>query len=438
MTRSSRTEVDVRRRVVVVGIGVAAPNGIGIPEFRDALRSGSSGVRFLPELAKLGFGCQVGGVPQITEAHEEQYFTPLERKTIHASGIRYGVIAASEAWANARLPLPEGPEAEPDWESGCVFGSGVAGAEVMRDAAYLIDEGRVKRLGSSAVTQVMASGISAYIGGRLGLGNQVMSNASACSTGTESLLLGAERIRSGAARRMICGATDSTGPHAWGGFDAMRVTNRKHNDRPEAASRPMSATASGFVPGGGAAALVLEELGSARERGATILAEFLGGHSNSGGQRSGGSMTAPNVSAIRRCLTRAMDEAGVAPEQIDAISGHLTATLFDPIEIEQWTEVLGRRGTDFPWVNSLKSLIGHCLSAAGAIESVASVLQLTDGFLHPSINCEDLHPEIAARIDSGRVPRNCMDAPIQVVAKTSFGFGDVNSCVFFRRYEATT
>ena len=149
-------------------------------------------------------------------------------------------------------------------------------------------------------------------------------------------------------------------------------------------------------------------------------------------------MTAPNVSAIRRCLTRAMDEAGIGPEQIDAISGHLTATLFDPIEIEQWTEVLGRRGTDFPWVNSLKSLIGHCLSAAGAIESVASVLQLTDGFLHPSINCEDLHPEIAARIDSGRVPRNCMDAPIQVVAKTSFGFGDVNSCVFFRRYEATT
>jgi 3-oxoacyl-(acyl-carrier-protein) synthase len=415
-------------------MGVVAPNGVGLPAFADALRQGRSGIRYVPELADLGFGCRIGGVPPVTEAQKEAVFSQLERKGLKATGIIYGLMAGVEAWSNAGLTVPEDPDAEPDWESGCIFGSGVAGGEVMRDAAYLIDGRKVKRLGSTSVPQVMASGISAYLGGRLALGNQVTSNASACSTGSESLLMGYERIRSGAATRMLCGGCDSGGPYAWGGFDAMRVLTRKANDRPEQGSRPMSATAAGFVPGSGAGALVLEDLESALERCAPIHAEVLGGSINSGGQQAGGTMTAPNVHGIVRCIRGAVEQAGIRPEEIDAVSGHLTATLFDPIEIEQWTRALGRSGGEFPYINSLKSMIGHCLSAAGAIESVAAVLQLEGAFVHPSLNCEDLHPDIAARIDGDRIPRSSLDAPLRIVAKSSFGFGDVNSCILFREY----
>ncbi len=145
-------------------------------------------------------------------------------------------------------------------------------------------------------------------------------------------------------------------------------------------------------------------------------------------------MTAPSVRGIARCLASAMERAGVHPGDVDLVSGHLTATHFDPIEIELWVEALGRSQRKFPLVNSLKSMVGHCLSAAGAIESIAVVLQLRDGFLHPSLNCEDLHPDIALRIDRGRVPEEYREESLRIAAKSSFGFGDVNSCILFQAY----
>jgi 3-oxoacyl-(acyl-carrier-protein) synthase len=413
-------------------MGVVAPNAVGLADFEEALRQGKSGITFLPELEQLNFGCQVGGIPPVDDATKAQYFSPLELRSLRASGILYGVIAGVSAWQDAGLSIPDNPDAEPDWDSGCLFGAGLAGAEVMRDAAYLIDEQKVKRLGSTAVPQVMSSGISAHLGGRLGLGNQVTTNAAACSTGTESILMAAERIRMNYAQRMLCGACDSGGPYVWGGFDAMRVMNRKSNDQPEAASRPLSATAAGFVPGSGAGALVLESLASAEARGARIYAEILGGAVNSGGQQQGGTMTAPNKHAIIRCIQQALHNSGIQAQQIDAISGHLTSTMFDPIEVEQWALALDRRGKDFPYISSLKSLIGHCLSAAGAIESVAVILELYHGFLHPSINCEDLHPEVASVLDVSRIPQEVLiKKDLKIIAKSSFGFGDVNSCVLF-------
>lgn len=424
-----------QRRVVIVGMGVVAPNGVGVPAFEEALRHGRSGIRFIQELADLRFGCRVGGLPDLSDELLDARLTELERKTLRGSGIVYGLLAGIEAWEDAGLALPEDPDAAPDWETGCVFGAGITGAEVIREAAQLIDDGRVRLIGSASVPQVMASGISAYLGGRLGLGNQVTTNASACSSGTESLLLGYDRIRSGAARRMLCGGCDSSGAYAWGGFDGMRILNRTSNDDPEAASRPLSATAAGFVPGGGSGALVLEELESARERGAPIYAEILGGHVNSGGHRAGGSMTAPNREAVVRCIQGALHAAQREAHEIDYVSGHLTATRFDPVEIEQWARALDRTGTAFPYISSLKSMVGHMLSAAGAVESIATVLQLRGGFLHPSLNSEDLHPEVATWVDRGRVPLEPQEAELTLAAKSSFGFGDVNSCILFNRFE---
>jgi 3-oxoacyl-(acyl-carrier-protein) synthase len=283
----------------------------------------------------------------------------------------------------------------------------------------------------------MASGISAYLGGMLGCGNQVTANSSACSTGTEAVLMAYERIARGQAKRMLAGSCNDHGPYIWGGFDAMRVMTYKYNDAPELASRPMSATASGFVPGSGAGALVLESLESALERNAPIYGEVLGGYINSGGQRRGGSMTAPNPVAVIRCIQQAVTHANIDATAIDVIDGHLTATSKDASEVSSWCEALGREGKDFPYINSLKSMVGHCLSAAGAIECVAALLELAEGFIYPSINCEDVHPEISARIAPQKIPQQVIDKNIHVIAKASFGFGDVNACVIFRKFQAS-
>ena len=305
---------------------------------------------------------------------------------------------------------------EPDWDSGTIFGSGTSGIDKFRESIYKIDDFQTRRLGSTAVAQTMNSGVSAYLGGKLGLGNQVSTNSSACTTGTESILMGFERIKSGQAKRILAGSTSDSGPYIWGGFDAMKVCTFKHNENPEKGSRPMSASASGFVPGSGAGALVLEELEIAMARGATIYAEVLGGNVNSGGQRGLGTMTAPNPVAVQKCIQNALKNSGINANDIDAINGHLTATSKDSLEIQNWSEALGRKGKDFPYINSLKSMVGHCLSGAGSIESVASVLQLHHGFIFPNINCDDLHPEITAIIDESKIPQHPIDMELNLLS----------------------
>ncbi|EJF53774.1 3-oxoacyl-(acyl-carrier-protein) synthase [Saprospira grandis DSM 2844] len=421
-------------RVVITGLGVVAPNALGRANFLAALQSGKSGISYRSDLEELQFACRVAGCPPLTEEYINSFLTPLQRRYIQGSGLLYGCLAGLEAWQDAALPISEKKE-EPDWESGCIFGGGQSSIEVVREGIYKVDAGKVRRIGSSLIQQTMESSISAYLGGFLGLGNQLSSNSAACSTGSEAILMGYDRIRLGRAERMLVGSCNSSGPYIWAGFDSMRVLCRKFNDRPEQASRPMSERAAGFVPGSGAGALVLESLASAQARGARIYAELKGGHLNAGGQRQGGSMTAPNIKAIERCIRLALADAGISAQELDAISGHLTATMGDPAEIGAWLRALGRSADDFPKINSLKSLIGHCLSAAGAIESVAVVLQLVHGFLHPSKNAEDLHPEIAAQISAACIPLQTEAANLRYMAKASFGFGDVNSCLLFARWE---
>ena len=338
-------------RVVITGMGVVAPNGVGLDAFQDSIKSGTSGITFHQNLADANFSCCIGGIPQVSEEKKLDYLTPLQLRGFNSSGILYGCMAAIDAWKDAGFEVL--PESELDYDSGCIFGAGISGVDKFREAIYKIDAGEVKRMGSTVVLQTMASGISAYLGGILGLGNQVSTNSSACITGTEAILMGFERIRTGQAKCMLVGSCSDDGPYIWGGFDAMRVMTYKHNDTPKEGSRPMSASASGFVPGSGAGALVLESLESALERGATIYAELLGGHVNSGGQRNSGTLTAPNPEAVQRCIIKAIENSGIEAEAIDIINGHLTATSKDSLEIENWTLALGRKGSDFPYINSL-------------------------------------------------------------------------------------
>jgi 3-oxoacyl-(acyl-carrier-protein) synthase len=422
----------MKNRVVITGLGVVAPNGVGLENFTKAIQTGTSGIQFHQALKDKGFSCCIGGIPAISEGKIAAYLTPLQLRGFNSTSILYGCMAGIDAWKDAGFLVDETSELDSD--SGIIFGTGNSGIEKLREAIYKIDENQVKKLGSTSVVQTMSSGISAYLGGVLGLGNQVTTNSSACTTGTEALLMGFERIQNGKAKRMLVGSSSDSSLYTWAGFDAMRVMTYKHNETPEKGSRPMSETASGFVPGSGAGALVLESLESALERKATIYAEVLGGNINSGGQRNGGSLTAPNASAVQKCIVDALKDSGISSEEIDAINGHLTATSKDDLEIENWTKALQRNGANFPFINSLKSMIGHCLAASGAIECVATVLQIKHEFLFPNINCEDVHSGISAMISTDKIPTKMISKNIHIVAKASFGFGDVNACVIFKKY----
>ena len=220
----------------------------------------------------------------------------------------------------------------------------------------------------------------------------------------------------------------------WAGFDSMRVLNSKSNDAPEKGSRPMSQSAAGFVPGAGGAVLFLESLESAKERGARIYAEILAGFLNCGGQRMGGSMTAPNSAGVQRNLKTCLKLAGIEGKQIDYINGHLTSTFADPLEIENWARALDLEPEKLPYINSTKSLIGHGLGAAGAVESLATVLQLHKGFVHASLNCTDLHEKIKPYEKS--VVQKTKPVNLQIAAKSSFGFGDVNGSLIFKAWNS--
>lgn len=421
-------------RVVVTGLGIVAPNATGIPEFTKALRDGRSGVTFQPRMNELRLACQVAGNPHIDPALVEATFLESTIRVMNSS-MTYAGLAAVECWRDAGFSYERDQRGDVDWNTGAIIGTGVGGMDTVADRLIpMTNAGEARRMGSAMPEQYMSSAPSAFVGGLLGLGGQVTTVSSACASGTESILQAFEKVRAGRLKRMLAGSSEGASPHAWAGFDAMRVLSRAYNDAPEKASRPLSASAGGFVPAAGGGVLMLESLESAQQRGARIHAEVLGGWANSGGQRNGGTITASNPEGVQRCIRQTLVAACVKGSDIDYINGHLTATMGDPKEIANLLAALDVKPDTFPLINSTKSLIGHGLGASGSMECVATVLQLRDGFVHASINCEDLHSQV---LDIQRsIPLASKCAKLSTVLKVSFGFGDVNACIIFKLWGA--
>lgn len=423
-----------KKRVVITGLGVVAANAIGVDNYEKALREGKSGIKHWEELENLNVRCQIGGAPDLDAIELGDHLPRLLAEKITNKGILYGMLSGVEAWKDAGLEINS---EETDYNSGMIFGAGDLSFDsfINRDfPSYPIDRGESRKLGSRTISECMNSGAAAYLNSILGLGNRVMSNSSACITGSEAVLMGYEYLSQGRAERMICGSTEGDGRYIWAAFDAMRVLCSNSNDNPLFGSRPMSDSSSGFVPSGGSGALVLETLESAEARGAKIYGEVLGGHVNSGGQRNGGTMTAANPEAVVDCITRAMNHAGIQPDEVDLINGHLTSTKGDPAEIRNWVKALGRSGKDFPLINTPKSMIGHAVAGAGSVELVASVLQLSKDFVHPNLNLEKIHPEILSEIFGGCIPQDCLEVLVNTVIKANFGFGDLNCAIVLRKF----
>jgi 3-oxoacyl-(acyl-carrier-protein) synthase len=419
------------KRVVITGMGVVAPSAHGLDDFTVALREGRSAISSRPEMAALNFSCQVAGLPEGIDELRDRYFDPAVQVGMDTSTV-LGCVAGLDCWQDAGFR----PERSPmvDWDTGVILGTGIGGLETVgRTLVPMTDAGRVRRLGSTMPERIMCSAPSARLAGLLGTGGPATSNSSACSTGTEAIIQAYWAVREGRIDRVLAGGCEGPSVYTWAAFDAMRVLSRNFNNAPERASRPLSATACGFVPAAGAGVVMVESLESALKRGARIYAEIAGAAVNCGGQRNGGTMTLGNPEGVRRAIRAALHDGDLQPEEIDLISGHLTGTIGDPLELRNWRCALELPDDRFPYVNAPKSLFGHALGAAGAIESVAAILQLVQGFIHPSRNCEDLHPDLAWC--EPRIARSAIETPLRVVAKASFGFGDVNSCILFRNFD---
>lgn len=422
-------------RVVVTGVGVVSPGASNKAAFLEMLKEGNSGIEFLPELKANNFNCQIGGKAIINKESVAEIFDEYD---INDTGefVELTCAAGIEAWKDAGLNIPDYEDANTDWDTGMMIGSGFSGLDYgVNKVGKAIEDKRIRFLKSQTIACTMGSGGPAYLSNILGISNQVSGISSACCSGTEAIIDSYHKIKFGLAERMIAGGTEAFSIPIWAMFDAARVTNKRFNNQPKLASRPMSESARGFVFSSGSAILVLENLNSAKKRGARIYAEVLSGMVNSGGQRNGGSMSFPNNEGVKRCINTAIQRAGINIDEIDLISGHLNGTKADLSEIKNWVNVFKERKNGFPFVNSTKSMIGHLLGAAGAIESVASVLQLHHQFIHPSINCEDVNKDIAAIIPVERIPQKMMDTNLlNIIIKGNFGYGDVNSVVIFKKW----
>ncbi|MDE2237778.1 MAG: beta-ketoacyl-[acyl-carrier-protein] synthase family protein, partial [Elusimicrobia bacterium] len=429
------------KRVVVTGLGAVAPNGVGLTAYRQALREGRSGISWQEELKKLNFATQIGGVPPL---NEEEILKILPESDYHklSEAMVYAALAAAECARSSgvELDLKRYAISPVDWNTGAIIGCGIGGMDTIfaelgptMGEAEDQESGRgTAPMGCDIVPKVMNSSVSVTVGKFLGLGAQVSSNSSACNTGTEAIFEAWKHLQLGCCESMYAGGAEGTHYGIWAGFDAMRdVLCSRFNEMPERGSQPLGAGACGFVPAGGAGVLRLETLEHAQKRGAPVLCELLSAYCNSGGQRDGGTMTFPNPEGVVRCIRRVVQDSGLPPGQIDLINGHLTSTTADPREVASWLKALELPPEKFPLIQSTKSMIGHALGAAGALESVAVVDQLVNGYVHPSINCENVHPGV--RLVENSIPHARLERPLRHAIKASFGFGDVNGCLIFKR-----
>ncbi|RMF73089.1 MAG: beta-ketoacyl-[acyl-carrier-protein] synthase family protein [Acidobacteria bacterium] len=422
-------------RVVITGMGAVSPLGTGLDAVVAALREGRSGIRLVEEWRELGFGSQVGGLP---EAEPESPLLTRKIEKSSSSTARMCLRAAWEALETARLP----PERIAGSDTAAIIGSGT-GSSIDNFRACKVVEKAVgqaratgepprtvstRRIHPFTVPRVMASTASANLSVALGLRGESWTVSSACATGAHAIGMATRLIRAGLYERVIAGASDEVDWTRAAAFDAMHALSRGFNDRPEEASRPFARDRDGFVISGGAGVLVLESLDAAMRRDAPILAEVLG----FGATSDGHDIVAPLTDGAIQAMRRAIADAGLSPEEIEYVNAHGTSTpQGDPSEAAAMAAVFGGHQ---PWISSTKSTTGHGIGAAGALEAIYTLLMLRDGFLAPNRN---VTPDTVDEACAGL--RLVLEAPNAIRVRTalsnSFGFGGTNACLVLRAWD---
>jgi len=410
------------RRVVVTGVGVVSPIGIGVDRFWKALVSGTSGVRRITTFDPTDHDCQI--------AAEVKDFDPLqwiEKKEVRKMDlfVQYALAAAMMAVEDSQLKVTD---ERPD-RIGVLVGTGMGGIPMLVEQHRILLEkgpGRVSPFFIPGIITNMASGrISMQVGAK-GPNSCV---STACATGNHAIGDSFRIIQRGEADIMLAGGTEAViAPLCVAGFSSCKALSTR-NDEPERASRPFDKERDGFVMGEGAAVLILEALDHALDRGATIYAEVIGYAMSADAYHV--TAPAPGGEGAAQSMRGALRDAGLAPEAVDYINAHGTSTPYnDANETLAIKRVFGEHAYRLA-VSSIKSMIGHTLGAAGAIEAAATVLSLTHGVLPPTINYENPDPDC----DLDYVPNKAREVLIRAALNNSFGFGGTNATTAFRRYD---
>ncbi len=409
------------RRVVVTGLGVISPIGNDVDIFWRRLVAGESGVGQITRFDTTDYKVHIAAEVQGFDA--EAYIDKRKVRRLDLFS-RYAVAAAKNAAADAEFDAHL--EAE---RTGAVVGSGVGGLQTLHtETDKLLNQGP-NRTNPLLVPMMIPNMGAAHVSLELGTKGPLSATCTACAAGSDAIGYAARIIRHGDADVMFAGGSEAPiSPVGVSGFAAARALSTR-NDDPHGASRPFDANRDGFVVGEGAGTLVLEELEHAQARGAHIYAELAG----SGMSSDAFHMTLPDETgeSQARAMLLALKEAGLEPSDVDYVNAHGTATgAGDVAETRAIKSALGEHAYEIP-ISSNKSMIGHCLGAAGAIEAVATVLTIVNSLVPPTINLTDPDPDC----DLDYVPLVSRFHKVDVAASNSFGFGGHNVALVFRRYD---
>lgn len=413
------------KRVVVTGLGALTPIGNNIEEYWQGLISGKSGAApityYDTEKHKTKFACEVKNF------NIEEYIDRKEARRLDKFA-QYAIVASDEAIKDSNLDL----EKINKYKVGVIWGAGIGGLETFQDEVLYYAKGDgTPKFNPFFIPKMIADIAPAHISMRNGFMGPNYTTVSACASSANALIDAFNYIRLGMCDVVVSGGSEAAVTIAgMGGFNSMHALSTR-NDSPETASRPFDATRDGFVLGEGAGALVLEEYEHAKARGAKIYCEIGGGGMSSDAYH----LTAPHpegigvIAVMKNCL----DDAGMKPEDIDHINTHGTSTpLGDVAELKAISAVFGNHAKNIN-INSTKSMTGHLLGAAGAIESIASILAMKHGIIPPTIN----HRTVDENIDpSLNLTLNvAQKRDIKVAMSNTFGFGGHNACVLFKKLE---
>lgn len=410
------------RRVVITGMGALTPLGLSMDETWEGMVTGRSGIRRLSSVDLRDCSAQIGG--ELVDFDPRDYLGSKEARRM-ARFSQLAVISAQMALKDAGLSLTEDEKRTAGVIMGTAVGGTVVGTEV---AKKQLDERGFKRVSPFHLITMLPNMAAFHIAESTGFHGRNSTTVTACAAGAQALGDATQVIRSGWAEVMLSGGSEATlGPLVFASFAVMNALSTR-NDQPQAACRPFDLDRDGFVMSEGAAVFVLESLDHARRRGARIYAEIAGYAANSDGYHA----IAPNPdpSGPVQAIRDALEDAKLEPEAVDLINAHGTSTpLGDVAETKAIKTVFGDRAYQVP-VTANKSMLGHGLGAAGAMETLASVLSIRDNLIPPTINLDRPDPEC----DLDYVPHTARQLRVDVVLKNSFGMGNQNACLVLRRF----
>ncbi len=413
------------KRVVVTGLGALTPIGNSIPEYWEGLKNGKSGCApityFDTEKFKTKFACE------IKNYDPQEHFDRKEARKLDKFA-QYALVSSDEAILDAGINLDDVDK----FRVGVIWGAGIGGLETFQDEVINFAEGDgTPRFNPFFIPKMIADIAPGNISIKHGFMGPNYTTVSACASSANAMIDALNYIRLGHCDIIVTGGSEAAVTKAgMGGFNAMHALSTR-NESPETASRPFDATRDGFVLGEGAGALILEEYEHAKSRGAKIYAEVVGGGMSSDAYH----MTAPHPDGIgvERVMLNCLRDAGMKPEDVQAINTHGTSTpLGDVAELKAISNVFGEHAKNIN-INSTKSMTGHLLGAAGAIEAIASILALKHNLVPPTINHSTVDEEIDPTLNL--TLNIAQEREIQVAMSNTFGFGGHNACVLFKKVD---